>query len=54
MIVFGFPGGAILPGYDAMPDYPIQHVLGRDEQGVAHTADGYARASGGLEDPARV
>jgi acetolactate synthase I/II/III large subunit len=44
--VFGFPGGAILPIYDAMLDYPIHHVLVRHEQGAAHMADGYARASG--------
>ncbi|MCH7586899.1 MAG: biosynthetic-type acetolactate synthase large subunit [Chloroflexi bacterium] len=45
-IVFGYPGGAILPTYDAMLDYPIKHVLVRHEQGAAHAADGYARASG--------
>ena len=44
--VFGYPGGAILPTYDAMLDYPIHHVLVRHEQGAAHMADGYARASG--------
>jgi len=44
--VFGFPGGTILPVYDAMLDYPIRHVLVRHEQGAAHMADGYARASG--------
>jgi acetolactate synthase I/II/III large subunit len=44
--VFGYPGGAILPAYDAMLDYPIHHVLVRHEQGAAHMADGYARASG--------
>jgi acetolactate synthase-1/2/3 large subunit len=44
--VFGFPGGTILPAYDAMLDYPIHHVLVRHEQGAAHMADGYARASG--------
>src|SRR5688572_8508371 len=46
-VVFGYPGGAILPAYDAMLDYPsIRHVLVRHEQGAAHMADGYARASG--------
>ncbi len=45
-VVFGYPGGAILPAYDAMLDYPIHHVLVRHEQGAAHMADGYARASG--------
>ena len=44
--VFGYPGGAILPIYDAMLDYPVRHVLVRHEQGAAHAADGYARASG--------
>src|SRR5688572_30524885 len=44
--VFGYPGGAILPAYDAMVDYPIRHVLVRHEQGATHMADGYARASG--------
>ena len=45
-VVFGYPGGAILPAYDAMLDYPVRHVLVRHEQGAAHMADGYARASG--------
>src|SRR5436189_2029176 len=44
--VFGYPGGAILPAYDAMLGYPIKHILVRHEQGAAHMADGYARASG--------
>src|SRR3981189_1799768 len=44
-VVFGYPGGAIMPAYDAMPAYPIRHVLVRHEQGAAHMADGYARAS---------
>ena len=45
--VFGYPGGAILPAYDAILEYPqIHHVLVRHEQGAAHMADGYARASG--------
>jgi acetolactate synthase-1/2/3 large subunit len=44
--VFGYPGGAIMPVYDAMLGYPIHHVLVRHEQGAAHMADGYARASG--------
>jgi len=44
--VFGYPGGAILPAYDAMLGYPVRHVLVRHEQGAAHMADGYARASG--------
>ena len=46
-LVFGYPGGAILPAYDAMTEYPqIHHVLTRHEQGATHMADGYARASG--------
>ena len=44
--VFGYPGGAILPAYDAMLKFPIRHVLVRHEQGATHMADGYARASG--------
>jgi acetolactate synthase-1/2/3 large subunit len=44
--VFGYPGGAILPAYDAMLEFPIRHVLVRHEQGATHMADGYARASG--------
>ncbi|HJL50859.1 MAG TPA: thiamine pyrophosphate-binding protein, partial [Polyangiaceae bacterium LLY-WYZ-15_(1-7)] len=45
-VVFGYPGGAIMPAYDAMARYPIHHVLTRHEQGASHMADGYARASG--------
>ncbi len=46
-VMFGYPGGAILPTYDAMSKYPeIHHVLVRHEQGAAHMADGYARATG--------
>ncbi|MFQ5410382.1 MAG: thiamine pyrophosphate-binding protein, partial [Anaerolineales bacterium] len=44
--VFGYPGGAIMPVHDAMLDYPVHHILTRHEQGAAHAADGYARASG--------
>lgn len=44
--VFGYPGGAVLPAYDALLDYPIRHVLVRHEQGGCHMADGYARATG--------
>src|SRR5688572_14929588 len=44
--VFGYPGGAIMPAYDALLESPIRHVLVRHEQGAAHMADGYARASG--------
>ncbi len=46
-VVFGYPGGAIMPAYDALPQFPeLRHVLSRHEQGAAHMADGYARASG--------
>jgi len=46
-VIFGFPGGAILPFYDTLPQYPqLRHILVRHEQGAAHAADGYARATG--------
>ncbi len=46
-VVFGYPGGAILPTYDALTKYPqIHHVLSRHEQGATHMADGYARVTG--------
>ena len=46
-VIYGHPGGAILPTYDAMTRYPqIHHVLCRHEQGASHMADGYARATG--------
>jgi acetolactate synthase-1/2/3 large subunit len=46
-VMFGFPGGALLPFYDTLPQYPqIRHILVRHEQGAAHAADGYARATG--------
>ncbi len=45
-VVFGYPGGANMPIYDAMLSYPVHHVLVRHEQGAAHMADGYARTSG--------
>lgn len=47
-VIFGYPGGAILPTYDAMTQYSdrIHHVLVRHEQGASHMADGYARATG--------
>ena len=44
--VFGYPGGAILPAYDAMTSSSVRHILVRHEQGATHMADGYARASG--------
>ena len=45
-VIFGIPGGATLPFYDALKDSNIKHVLARHEQSAAHMADGYARASG--------
>jgi acetolactate synthase-1/2/3 large subunit len=46
-VIFGFPGGTVLPFYDTLPQYPqIRHVLVRHEQGAAHAADAYARATG--------
>jgi acetolactate synthase-1/2/3 large subunit len=45
-VVFGYPGGAIMPAYDALHGRRLRHVLVRHEQGAAHMADGYARASG--------
>lgn len=46
-LVFGYPGGTILPTYDALHKYPqLHHVLVRHEQGACHMADGYARATG--------
>ncbi|MGQ9558129.1 MAG: biosynthetic-type acetolactate synthase large subunit [Desulfurispora sp.] len=45
-MVFGYPGGAILPVYDALHKSSIKHILVRHEQGAVHAADGYARASG--------
>ena len=44
--IFGYPGGAVLPIYDALRESSIQHVLVRHEQGATHMADGFARASG--------
>jgi acetolactate synthase-1/2/3 large subunit len=46
-VIFGFPGGTLLPFYDTLPGYPqLRHILVRHEQGAAHAADGYARATG--------
>jgi acetolactate synthase I/II/III large subunit len=44
--IFGYPGGAVLPIYDVLREFPIRHVLVRHEQGAAHAADGYSRATG--------
>jgi acetolactate synthase-1/2/3 large subunit len=45
-VIFGYPGGAILPTYDALLDSKVKHVLVRHEQGAAHMAEGYARVTG--------
>ncbi len=46
-VIFGIPGGSVIPLYDTLPQYPqLRHVLVRHEQGAAHAADGYARATG--------
>jgi acetolactate synthase-1/2/3 large subunit len=45
-IIFGYPGGATLPIYDELAKSSIRHILARHEQGAAHMADGYARATG--------
>ncbi|HLZ21471.1 MAG TPA: biosynthetic-type acetolactate synthase large subunit [Ktedonobacterales bacterium] len=45
-VLFGYPGGAIMPFYDALSDSSLRHVLVRHEQAAAHAADGYARATG--------
>jgi acetolactate synthase I/II/III large subunit len=45
--IFGYPGGVVIPLYDALPDYPgLRHILVRHEQAAAHAAEGYARATG--------
>ena len=45
-VMFGIPGGAILPAYDPIYDSPIRHILARHEQGAGHAATGYAQATG--------
>jgi acetolactate synthase-1/2/3 large subunit len=45
-VMFGYPGGAVLPIYDALYNQPIRHILARHEQGAIHAAEGYARVSG--------
>ncbi len=45
-VVFGIPGGAILPAYDPIFDSSIRHILVRHEQGAGHAAEGYAQATG--------
>ena len=48
--VFGYPGGSIIPIYDALYDYGgrLRHIFTRHEQGAVHAAEGYARATGGV------
>src|SRR5579862_4397633 len=45
-VMFGLPGGAILPAYDPLLDSTIRHILVRHEQGAGHMAEGYAHATG--------
>ena len=45
-VMFGLPGGAILPVYDPLIDSSIRHILVRHEQGAGHMASGYAHATG--------
>jgi acetolactate synthase-1/2/3 large subunit len=45
-VIFGIPGGAILPAYDPLIESPIRHILMRHEQGAGHAAEGYAQATG--------
>ncbi len=45
-VIFGYPGGKVIPLYDALFDSDIRHILVRHEQGAAHAADGYARVTG--------
>jgi len=45
-VIFGYPGGAVLPIYDALVDSPLRHILTRHEQGAVHAAEGYARTTG--------
>jgi acetolactate synthase I/II/III large subunit len=46
--VFGYPGGTVLPIYDVLREFPLRHILVRHEQGGAHAADGFSRATGGV------
>ncbi|NLC52079.1 MAG: acetolactate synthase large subunit, partial [Firmicutes bacterium] len=45
-VIFGYPGGAVIPLYDALYDAEIKHILVRHEQGAVHAAEGYARSTG--------
>lgn len=45
-VVFGYPGAAICPFYDVLPQSDVRHILVRQEQNAGHAASGYARASG--------
>ncbi len=46
--IFGYPGGTVLPIYDVLREFPLRHILVRHEQGGAHAADGFSRATGGV------
>ncbi|MBP7087932.1 MAG: acetolactate synthase, large subunit, biosynthetic type, partial [Candidatus Omnitrophica bacterium] len=45
-VIFGYPGGSVIPFFDALYDAPIKFILTRHEQAAAHAADGYARSTG--------
>jgi Thiamine pyrophosphate enzyme, N-terminal TPP binding domain len=45
-VIFGLPGGCILPAYDPLLESPIRHILVRHEQGAGHMAEGYAHVTG--------
>src|SRR5438105_15287714 len=50
--IFGLPGGAIMPLYDVLPEFPtLRHILVRHEQSAGHMADGYARAAAAMRKP---
>src|SRR5579875_3527266 len=46
-VIFGLPGGAVLPAYDPILSSPVRHILVRHEQGAGHMAEGYAQVTGG-------
>ena len=52
--VFGYPGGTVLPIYDVLREFPLRHILVRHEQGGAHAADGFSRATKGARHRPRV
>ena len=55
-IIYGYPGGAIMPVYDELYKFQdkLNHILTRHEQGAIHSAQGYARTSGKLESPLQL